>query len=137
MVLMKLKGFFGGRWGTCQKALWIMLREMRCANKVALLCFVACWFHTQGSFLSSTVQNRIPEGFSGFVFDFMRHAQPKCGWLLSEFELCLFLRKIKMNEGLVGGKRRQEIVCIEEKAKYMLGECEIRQSKGSRGGWIL
>lgn len=67
----------------------------------------------------------------------MRHAQLKCGWLLSEFELGLFLRKIKMNEGLVGGKRRQEVVCTEEKAKYILGECEIRQSKGSRGeGWI-
>lgn len=77
-------------------------------------------------------QNRIPEGsqrrkhweFSGFVFDFMRHAQPKCSWLLSEFELCLFLREIKMNEGLVGGKRRQGIVCIEEKAKYMLENVE-------------
>lgn len=53
------KIFSGGRGGelllTCQKALRIMLHEMRCANKVALLCFVACWLHTQGGFLNSTV----------------------------------------------------------------------------------
>lgn len=88
--------------------------------------------HTRGLFKQHGAgrPNRIPEGsqrrkhweFSGFVFDFMRHAQPKCGRLLSEFELCLFLRKIKMNEGLVGGKRRQAIVRIEEKAKYICWE---------------
>lgn len=56
---MELERFFRDGGGqlllTCQKVQWIMLHEMRRANKVALLCFVACWLHTQGSFLNSTV----------------------------------------------------------------------------------
>lgn len=60
MALMKLKRLFRDGGGqlmlTCQKALWIMLHEMCCANKVVLLCFVACWLHTQGGgVLNSTV----------------------------------------------------------------------------------
>lgn len=111
---MKLKRFFrvGGvsrcwlvkkRCGLCSMKCAI---KYKCANKVGLLCFVACWLHAQGSFFKqhgAGRQSRIPEGsqrrkhwdFSGFVFDFMRHAPLKCGWLLSEFELGLFLRKIK------------------------------------------
>lgn len=99
--------------------------------------------HTRGLFKQhgASRQSRIPEGsqrrkhweLSGFVFDFMRHAQLKCGWLLSEFELGLFLRKMKNERGTCGREKKagDRVYCGKSNV-YIGGECEIRQGEQRR-----
>lgn len=63
----------------------------------------------------------------------MRHAQLKCGWLLSEFELGLFLRKLKNERGTCERERKagDGVYCGKGNV-YIGGECEMKTMQGEQ-----